>query len=104
MGKTVPYKLMKCFGIKTDENLIWKQKIWDLAINLSREDTILTKVRNFIDRKTLRGKYHEIFNPLPAPHLHYSSLVGAKNQPTHTSHLFKECSILILLDKIALEY
>ena len=78
MGKTVPYKLMKCFGIKTDENLIWKQKIWDLAINLSREDTILTKVRNFIDRKTLRGKYHEIFNPLPAPIYIILLLLGQK--------------------------
>ena len=64
---------MKHFRIKIDERLIWKQQISDLAIKLHRPIAILTKLRHFIDRKTLKSIHHEIFEP----HLRYSSLVWA---------------------------
>ena len=82
-----------------------------MAIKLNKENGILSKLRQFIDRKTLKPIYHAIFEP----HLYYSSLVWAQNSNSikkplvflnhnaHTSPLFRELNILKLLDKIALE-
>ena len=61
---------MKYLGINIDENLNWKQQISDIAIKLNKANGILSKLRHFIDRKTLKSIYHAIFEP----HLYYSSL------------------------------
>ena len=98
---------VKYLGINTDENLNWKQQISDIAIKLNKANGILSKLRLFIDMKTLRSIYHVIFEP----HLYYSSLVWAQNSKSfkrlfvfqkkylwiiyflnhdaHTSHLLK---------------
>ena len=82
---------------------------------------ILSKLRHFIDIKTLKLIYHAIFEP----HLYYSLLVWAHNSNSikrlfvlqkkslriiyflnhnaHTSPLFRDLNILKLPDKIALE-
>ena len=52
---------MKYLGIKIDENLNWKQQISDIAIELIKANGILSKLRDFIDRKTLKSIYHTIF-------------------------------------------
>ena len=65
---------VKYLGIKTDENLNWKQQTSDIDIKLNKENAILSKLRHFVDRKTLRSIYHTIFEP----HLHYSWLFGPK--------------------------
>ena len=112
---------MKYLGLKIDENLNWKQQISDRAIKLNRENAILSKLRYFIDRKTFKSVYQEIFKP----HLRYSSLVWAQNLNSikrlfalpkkllriiyfqssyaHASPLFGESNILKLPDRIALE-
>ena len=112
---------MKYLGIDIDENLNWKQKISDIAISFNRAKAILSKLRHFIDRKTLKSIYHAIFEP----HLCYCSLVWAqssnliikvfvlqkkslriiylRNHNTNTSPLFRESSILKLPDEIVLE-
>ena len=66
-----PTDSVKYFGIKIDENHSWKQQISDVAIKLNRENAILSKLKYFIDRKTLKSVYHAIFEP----HLSYYSLV-----------------------------
>ena len=66
---------MKYLGINIDENLNWKQQISDIAIKLNKANGILSKLRHFIDRKTLKSIYHAIFEP----HLYYSLLVWAQN-------------------------
>ena len=110
---------VKYLGINIDEN--WKQQISDTAIKLNKVNGILSKLRHFIDRKTLKSIYHAIFEP----HLYYSSLVWAQNSNSikrlfvlqkkslriiyllnynaHTSTLFRDFNILKLPDKIALE-
>ena len=112
---------MRYLGINIDENLTWKQQISDIAIKLNKANGILSKLRHFIDRKTLKSIYHAIFEP----HLYYSSLVWAQNSNSikilfvlqkkslriiyflnhnaHTSPLFRDLNILKLHDKIALE-
>ena len=66
---------MKYLGINIDENLNWKQHISDIAIKLNKANGILSKLRYFIYRETLKSIYHAIFEL----HLYYSSLVWAQN-------------------------
>ena len=116
-----PTNSLKYLGIDIDENLTWKKQISDIAINLNKPNGILSRLRHFIDRKTLKSIYHAIFEP----HLCYSSLVWAKNTNSfkrlfvlqkkslriiyflnhnaHTSPLFRDLNILKFPDKIALE-
>ena len=54
---------VKHLGIKIDKSLNWKQKISDIAIELTKANGILSKLRHFIDRKTLKSIYHTIFEP-----------------------------------------
>ena len=65
---------MKYLGIRIDENLNWKQKISDIAINLNKANVILSKLRQLIDRKTLKSIYQTMLKP----HLLYSLLVWAE--------------------------
>ena len=54
---------MKYLGIKIDKYLNWKQQISDMAIELNKANGILSKLRHFIDWKTLKSIYHKIFEP-----------------------------------------
>ena len=81
---------------------------------------MLSKIRHFVDQKTLKAICHAIFES----HLYSSSLVWAQNlnstkrlfilqkstntyvflrREAHTNPLFKDCNILKFHDKIALE-
>ena len=113
-----PTNSVKYLGINIDENLNWKQQISDIAIKLNKANGILSKLRHFIDRKTLKSIYHAIFEP----HLYYSSLVWAKNSNSvkrifvfrkkslrtiyflnhnaHTSPLFRDLNIQKCLIKL----
>ena len=46
-------KSVKYLGIKTDENLKWKQYIHDIAIKLNRANALLYLIRNFVNRHIL---------------------------------------------------
>ena len=63
-----------CLGIKLDENFNWKNQISDIATKLNRANAILSKLRHFIDRKTLKS----IYQAKCEPHFSYSSLVWAQ--------------------------
>ena len=80
-----PTNSVKYLGIKTDENFNWKQQISDIAINLNKAIAILTTLRHFLDRKTLKSIYHAKFEP----HLYSSSFAWAQN-----SDSFKRIFIL----------
>ena len=82
---------------------------------------MLSKIRYFVDQKTLKAIYHAIFES----HLYYSALFWAQNfnstkilfilqkktlrltfflrREAHTNPLFKDFNILKFYDKIALE-
>ena len=61
---------MKYLGIKIDENLNWKQQISNITIKLNTANAIISKLRYYIDRKTLKSVYHAIFKPIYViPHL-----------------------------------
>ena len=79
-----PTNSVKYLGINIDENLNWKQQISDIAIKWNKANGILSKLRYFIDKKTLKSIYHAIFEP----HLYYSSLAWNKIQIQFKKYLF----------------
>ena len=54
---------VKYLDISINEKLNWKPQISDGAIKLNKENGILSKLRQFIDWKTLKTIYHAIFKP-----------------------------------------
>ena len=66
---------VKYLNIKIDENLNWHEQIKNVAAKLNRANTMLSKVRNFVYKKTLKSIYHTIFES----HLFYSCIVWAQN-------------------------
>ena len=58
MEKTLPINSVKYLGINIDENLNWKQQISDITITLNKANDILSKLRQFMDIKTLKSIYH----------------------------------------------
>ena len=63
-----PSKSVKYLGIKTDENLNWKQYIHDMAIELNRANALLSIIRNYVNKLTLRTIYFAIFGS----HINYA--------------------------------
>ena len=112
---------MKYLGVKIDTNLSWQYQVNDLSAKLNRASALLFKMRKYVRCKILRSIYFAIFDS----YLSYCSLAWAQNcstiqqivilqkktiriinfQPrnSHTSHLFKQSSILKFQDKICLE-
>ena len=66
---------VKYLGAKTDENLTWKHHINDFSIKLNRANTLLFKVRKFVDINILRSIYFAFFES----YLNFCSLVRAQN-------------------------
>ena len=116
-----PTNSVKYLGVKIDEHWTWKSQIDGISTKLNKSNAILSKVRHFVDQKTLKAIYHAIFES----HLYSSSLVWAQNfnstkrlfilqkkalrlmfflrREAHTNPLFKDFNILKFHDKIALE-
>ena len=116
-----PTNSVKYLGVKIDEHLTWKPHIDGISTKLNKANAMLSKIRHFVDQKTLKAIYHAIFES----HLYSSSLVWAQNfnstkrlfilqkkalrlmfflrREAHTNPLFKDFNILKFHDKIALE-
>ena len=116
-----PSKSVKYLRIKIDEHLNWKQHIHDIAIKLNRANALLSIIRNYVNKHTLRTIYFAIFDS----HINYANLIWGHNVNTvsrivilqkkalrimnfqsrdsHSSPLFKSNHILKLEDKILIE-
>ena len=92
-----------------------------ISAKLSKANTVLSKIKHFVQQTTLKAIYHAILES----HLYSSSLVWAQNfnstkrlfilqkkairlmfflrRKAHTNPLFKDCNIPKFNDKIALE-
>ena len=116
-----PSSYIKYLGIIFDENLSWNNHLTELSKKLNRANSMLCKIRYFVDKLTLRSIYYAIFSS----HLMYGSQIwGQKGSPnitkietlqkiairiisfspfrSHTSSLFPELSILKFKDHIML--
>ena len=107
--------------MKIDKNFSWQYYVNDLSVKLNRANALLFKMRKYVSCKILRSICFAIFDS----YLSYCCLVWAQNcstiqrivvlqkkairiinfQPwnSHTSHLFKQSSIVKFQDKICLE-
>ena len=73
-----PSTSVRYLGVLFDRNLSWTYHIANLSKKLSRANSMLSKIRHFVDHTTLRSIYFAIFSS----HLTYGSLVwGQKGNP-----------------------
>ena len=107
--------------LKIDRFLNWHDQVNSIAVKLDRANTLLLKITNYVNMKTLRNIYFAIFDS----HLSYSCIAGAQNINTirrliiiqkkalrimnfkdklfHSSQLFSSNNISKSGDKITLE-
>ena len=88
-----PSKHIKYLGLQIDDHLSWKTHINDLRNKLSRANSMLAKIRYFVDKHTLRSIYFAIFSS----HLTYSCIVWGQNG---NHHLNKICSLQRIATRI----
>ena len=62
-----PSTCIKYLGVLIDENLSWKPHIDELCKKLNRSNSMLCKLRYYVDKPTLRSLYFSIFSS----HLNY---------------------------------
>ena len=63
-----PSKSIKYLGINIDRLLGWHDQVNSIGVKLNRANSLLLKIRNYFNMKTLRNIYFAILNP----HLSYS--------------------------------
>ena len=51
---------VKHLSIENDENLNWHQQIKNAAAKLNRANAMLSKVKHFVDKNSLKSIYHVI--------------------------------------------
>ena len=66
-----PTNSVKYLEVKIDQHLTWKPHVDGISVKLNKENAMLSKIRYFVDQKTLKAIYHVIFES----HLYYSPLV-----------------------------
>ena len=112
-----PSKTVKYLGIKINENFNWKQDIHDIAIKLNRANALLSIIRNYVNKLTLRTIYFAIFDShINYVHQNLHSLsriiilqkkalriMNFQSRDSHSSPLFRSNHILKLEDKILIE-
>ena len=74
-----PSKSVKYLGIKSDENLNWKQHIHDIPIKLNRGNALLHTIRNYVNKCILRYSKNHLLSIFDS-HTHYANLIWGQNQ------------------------
>jgi len=87
--RLIPSSSIKYLGVIIDENLNWDNHINNLSIKLNRANAMLSKVRYYVNNKTLLSIYHAIFQS----HLIYACKVWGQS--------FSKLKRLIILQKKA---
>ena len=70
-----PFQSVKYLGIKTDQNLNWKDHIIDIAVKSNRANVLIFKIRNFVNITILKTSYFAIFDS----HINYANFALAQN-------------------------
>jgi len=123
-GKLIkPSKFVKYLGVYIDPNLNWKYNTKILASKLSRAVGMLSKIRHYVNKKTLKSIYFAIFDS----HLSYGSIIWAQDSNNqnvtrimrlqkkavrimnfahyldHTDPIFNQLGILKFTDKVEVQ-
>ena len=83
--KLYPSEFVKYLGVLIDCHLRWNYHIDFIAPKLSRALGMLTKVRNFVDSKTLRSVYFGIFSSI----MFYGALVWGQLLNKHVNRILR---------------
>ena len=116
-----PTTHVKYLGLLIDENLKWPYQLDELSSKLVRANSMLAKLRYYVDKSTLLSIYYALFQS----HLNYGCLVWGQNTNclkrlatlqkkairlmtfskfnSHTNQLFHDLHILKLNDLISIE-
>ena len=109
---------VKHLGIKVDENLNWRQQINNVAVKLNRAYAMLSKVRNFVDKKLLNQSItqflhhiysipvlfgHRILTPLKILYVLQKKSLRLSYFLNRNNIQFLSTNILKFSDKVALE-
>ena len=73
-----PSKSVKYLGVKSDENLNWKQDIYDIAIKLNRANILLFTIRNYVYRQIPGTIRFAILDTC----INYANLISSQNLKT----------------------
>ena len=87
-------KSVKYLGIKIDENLNWKQHIHDIVIKLNRANALLSIIRNYVNKLTLRTIYFAIFDF----HINYADLIWVQNLPSLSRIIILQKKVLRIMN------
>ena len=71
----IPSNSIKYLGLKIDRFLHWPDQVNSIAVKLNKANTLLLKIRTYLNMKTLRNIYFSIFDS----HLSYSCFIWAQN-------------------------
>ena len=84
---------MKYLGVKIDEILNWHHHINDLAAKLNRANTLLFKIKNYVNQKVLRSIYFAIFDS----HLKYANLIWGQNYNAMQQIIIQQKKAIIII-------
>ena len=66
---------VKYLGIAYDNKLNWKAHIDNIAVKLIRANTMLYKVRDYVNTEIIKSVYHAPFES----HIHYARIIWRQN-------------------------
>ena len=61
--KIHPIESARYLGVIVDESLNWKKHVNDISHKLIRDNAILSKIKNYVNKGTLRTVYFAILHP-----------------------------------------
>ena len=78
-----PSTYIKYLGILLDEHLSWKPHINELTKKLRRSNSMLSKIRHYVDKNTIRSLYFSTFSP----HINYCCQIWGQKGNYHLNRI-----------------
>ena len=79
-----PSKVVKYLGVYIDEHLNWKHHTDFICNKLKRANGALSKLRHYVDKKTLSSLYFSLFHS----HVSYAAKIWGQRQTIHANRIF----------------
>ena len=86
-----PSKFIKYLGVLIDEHLSWKPHMFELIKKLNRSNSMLSRIRHYVNKNTIRSLYFSIFSS----HLNYCCQVWGQNGNSHLNKITYHYNVLL---------
>ena len=85
---------IKYLGVYLDEHLSWKPHIHELRKKLNRSNSMLSKIRHYVNKNTIRSLYFSLF----ASHISYCCQVWGQSGNYHLNKILsvQRCALRII--------